>query len=130
MKKDSSKRIGNISAIPSSYPEQFFCDIVKWYPNVYYGQKDKYEPVPDRPHMYQPKNEDYKFSVDETAFDIPECSYIVAYITNGTFPSYGTSPDVVSVGFRPWELGNEDQESFKKILEYIHGILNNGEQDE
>lgn len=124
MKKDSSKRIGNISAIPSSYPEQFFCDIVKWYPNVYYGQKDEYEPVPDRPHMYQPKDEDYKFSVDEAKFDIPEWSYIVAHITNAT------APDVVSVGFRPWELCNEDQESFKKILEYIHRILNNGEQDE
>jgi hypothetical protein len=115
MEKNLSKRIGNISVFPSDNPEEYLYDIVKWYPNVFYGKKDEYEPVPDKPNMYQPKNKDYTFTVDEDVFSVPETNYMVAHITNDP------EPDVVTVRFRPWELDSEDQESFKKILEYILG---------
>lgn len=103
------KRIGNIGVLPVAHPDYKY-DIVLYVPNCYYGKKSEYEPS-STPGFLQSLTDPH-YRVQEECFDHPETHVSIAYVTDSD------SPDILTVGIRPWELEDKDKSDFEKIVRW------------
>lgn len=112
MEVKKEKRIGNISARPMVDDERYSYEILYHYPNPYYKREGEYIPIEGEDYYQHPE---VSFArIHKGCFKNPESCYVVAFITN-----HEDEPDVRSVGLRPWELSETDEQDFKEILKYV-----------
>ena len=99
-------RIGNIEM----KKREDYWEIVQWYQNPYYGREQEFEKVEGG---YKPIDSKNCF-IDETCFVNPEICCVIASIeeNDGEF-------SIRPVGFRPWELEEEDMKDLKKVINMI-----------
>lgn len=128
MKKDSINiqipyRLGNITlrvshtlGINGTESKAYF-DIVKWYPNEYYGKKDKFEYDEKRKMYYKKTNEKPWWYVSPSCFDHPESCFSLANIDWDK-----EYPDVRTVGPRPFKLNDEEYKNFTDIVKYFYNL--------
>jgi hypothetical protein len=106
----SQKRIGNIEyrAVVSSWNERKFIEIIRWVPNSLYGKEDEFE---KSPFGSKTKND---VVYDDSCFKNPEFCYTIATI------DYAHKPDIKSLGMRTFELDEQDEKDFKKLIRYAY----------
>lgn len=103
------KRIGNIEyRTVVSCNGQKYVEIVHWVPNSLYGKKDEFEKTPFDSKL---KNGDM---YDDNCFKNPEVCYTIATI------DYSDEPDIKSVGMRAFDLDEQDEMDFKKLIRYAY----------
>ena len=114
-----SCRYGNIELQPyirnCNYNDIVF-ELVKWYPNIYYGKHNEYNIVGDT--AYNKANPNFNISV--SLLNIKECNYVISFIhlTKGKM--------IEPVSTRPGELEGDDLQNYnrlKKIAKYIVGNI-------
>ena len=114
-----SCRCGDIELQPyirnCNYNDIVF-ELVKWYPNTYYGRHNEYNIVGNTAHSKANPN----FSISVSLLDIKECNYVISFIhlTKGKM--------VEPLSTRPGELEGEDLRNYnrlKKIAKYIVGNI-------
>lgn len=96
-------------------------ELVKWYPNTYYGKHNEYNIVGDTAYSKANPN----FSISVSLLDIKECNYVISFIhlTKGKM--------IEPVSTRPDELKGEDLQNYnrlKKIAKYIVGNIIDSEK--
>lgn len=102
-------RLGNVELRPLD-DRTHAAEILKWRPNEFYGKEGgEYERVQGG---YRLKGNPDGMLVHKSCFEYPETCCVVAFINENC--------DVVSVGKRPWELDEDDADSFKRIIDYIY----------
>lgn len=110
-----------------SLRDEYYTEIVKWYPNIYYGNKHHYREV--EPGMYKKINgepwETY-CSVHESCFENPECCYTLATIDNRD----DEEPNIVSVGSRPFDLNEEERCIFYELVKGFYEDYRNRDCDD
>ena len=114
-----SCRYGDIELQPyirnCNYNDIVF-EIVKWYPNTYYGKHNEYNIVGDTAYNKANPN----VSIPVSLLDREECNYVISFVhlTKGKM--------VEPVSTRPGELKGEDLQNYnrlKKIAKYIVGNI-------
>ena len=115
-----SKRIGVLEFREASYlgdkPLFMSYDIVKWYPNPYYGNENNYIKLNHEFYCY-PKNTGCRIHKD--LFKSREHCIVLASFT------YDSKEEIYNlefIGARPLELTNWDD--FRKLIEYGYKQLN------
>lgn len=96
-------------------------ELVKWYPNIYYGKHDKYNIIGGTAYSKTDPN----VSVSVSLLDMKECNYVISFVhlTRGKM--------VESVSTRPGELEGEDLQNYnrlKRIAKYIVGNIIDSEK--
>lgn len=104
-------RIGNVELRPISDNDKYQAEIRLWYSNCYYGHENDYIKVDDEYYRYK-DNEHY--FIHKSCFEHPESCYVVAFVTNNE------EPNILSVCDRPWDLSEEDEKDFKRIIKMIY----------
>ena len=119
-----SCRYGDIELQPyirnCNYNDIVF-ELVKWYPNTYYGRHNEYNIVGGTAYSKANPN----FSISVSLLDIKECNYVISFIhlTKGKM--------IEPVSTRPSELEGEDLQNYnrlKKIAKYIVGNIIDSEK--
>lgn len=98
------KRIGDIELRKINNNWQ----IVRWYPNSFYGKENDFIKIGDDFYQYKGKDNCY---VHNDCFKNPESCYVIAFIEGSE-----DEPDIRSVGMRAFELNEEDEKNFKQLL--------------
>lgn len=125
--KSFSKRIGNIAVINFyeqdgkkkpvqshlKRPKFSFFEIVKFYPNPYYGKESEYE-LNSWGDGYRPKDS-VGINISKSCFKNKEVMYMVASWDNIDHDEL--TPDLKFVGNRVFELDSEEREAFMKLAE-------------
>jgi len=88
-----------------------YVDIIKWYPNSYYGREDEF--VKTDGGMYAPKDGG-GWRVDPSCFKNPESCFTLATI------EIEEEPDVCSCGLRPFELSPKDDSDYRAIVKLAY----------
>ena len=105
----SQKRIGNIEyRTVVSFDGHKYVEIVCWVPNSLYGKEDEFE---KSPFDIKTKN---GVVYDDNCFINPEVYYTIATI------DYSDEPDIKSVGMRAFDLEEQDEKDFKKLIRYAY----------
>ena len=105
----SQKRIGNIEyRIAVSYSGHKYIEIVHWVPNSLYGKEDEFE---KSSFDTQIKNE---VCYDDACFKNREVCYTIATI------DCADEPDIKSIGMRAFDLNEQDEKDFKKLIRYAY----------
>lgn len=105
----NQKRIGNIEYRPAvSFDGYKYIEIVHWVPNSLYGKEDEFE---KSPFDSKTKNDTI---YDDSCFKNPEVCYTIATI------DYSDEPDIKSVGMRAFDLNEQDEKDFKKLIRYAY----------
>lgn len=106
----SQKRIGNIEyrAVVSPWNERKFIEIIRWVPNSLYGKEDEFEKSP-----FDSKTKN-GVVYDDSCFKNPEVCYTIATI------DYADEPDIKSLGLRTFDLDEQDEKDFKKLIRYAY----------
>lgn len=91
-------------------------ELVKWYPNTYYGRHNEYNIVGGTAYSKADPN----VSIPVSLLDIKECNYVISFVhlTKGKM--------VEPVSTRPGELEGEDLQNYnrlKKIAKYVVGNI-------
>ena len=91
-------------------------ELVKWYPNTYYGRHNEYNIVGGTAYSKADPN----VSISVSLLDIKECNYVISFVhlTKGKM--------VEPVSTRPGELEGEDLQNYnrlKKIAKYVVGNI-------
>lgn len=102
-----AKRIGNIGLLRIEN-DNYKWEISCYYKNPYYNKKDECIVTPLGEHLWN------GVGIDEKLFEEEELRYVIAHVTKSK------EPDIVSVINRPWKLDEEDEKSFKEIINYIY----------
>jgi hypothetical protein len=110
-------RLGNIgvriaTSLHNDNPIQYV-DIVKYYPNPFYGKRDEF--IEDSLGEFRHKNGGFPIC-PEHVFDAKESCYTIATI------ELKEDPDVCSVGLRPFELDEQDRKDFDDIIKDAYGL--------
>ena len=105
----SQKRIGNIEyRTVVSMGGHKYVEIVRWVPNSLYGKEDEFEKSP-----FDSKTKNAAV-YDDKCFKNPEVCYTIAII------DYADEPDIKCVGMRAFELNEQDEKDFKKLIRYAY----------
>ena len=105
----SQKRIGNIEyRTVVSLGGHKYVEIVRWVPNSLYGKEDEFE---KSPFGSKTKN---GIVYNDICFKNPEVCYTIATI------DYADEPDIKSVGMRAFDLDEQDEKDFKKLIRYAY----------
>lgn len=114
MKRVGTIRIGNIAVITSkSLKDVEYYDIVKYYPNEYYGKEDEYVLIAD--DMYCHKDDtNLRYRVHKSCFAHKECCYSIAHINDVD------DCEIVSVGSRMIELSKQEWLDLKDVLDVFY----------
>ena len=108
-------RFGDIELQPyirnCNYNDIVF-ELVKWYPNIYYGRHNEYNIVGDTAYSQIDSN----VSISTSLLNIKECNYVISFVhlIKGKM--------IEPVSTRPGELEGEDSQNYnrlKKIAKYI-----------
>ena len=119
-----SRRYGDIELQPyirnRNYNDIVF-EIVKWYPNTYYGKHNEYNIVGGT--AYSKANPNFNISV--SLLNIKECNYVISFIhlIRGKM--------IEPVSTRPGELEGDDLQNYnrlKRIAKYIVGNIIDSEK--
>ena len=103
------KRIGNIDYRTAvSFNGHKYIEIVRWVPNSLYGKENEFEK--------SPFNNKIKDGVvyDDSCFKNPEVCYTIATI------DYSDEPNIKSIGMRAFELNEQDEKDFKRLIRYAY----------
>lgn len=103
------KRIGNIEyrTVVSSSGHKYV-EIIHWVPNSLYGKEDEFE---NSSFDSKTKN---GVVYNDNCFKNPEVCYTIATI------DYSDEPDIKSVGMRAFDLDEQDEKDFKKLIRYAY----------
>ena len=105
----SQKRIGNVEyRTVVSINGHKYVEIVRWVPNSLYGKEDEFE---KSPFGSKTKN---GAVYDDRCFKNSEVCYTIATI------DYADEPDIKSVGMRAFDLDEQDEKDFKKLIRYAY----------
>lgn len=105
----SQKRIGNIEyRTVVSFNGHKYIEIVRWVPNSLYGKEDEFEKSP-----FDSKTKNGAV-YDDSCFKNSEVCYTIATI------DYSDEPDIKSIGMRSFELNEQDEKDFKKLIRYAY----------
>ncbi len=105
----SQKRIGNVEyRTVVSINGHKYVEIVRWVPNSLYGKEDEFEKSP-----FDSKTKNGAV-YDNSCFKNPEVCYTIATI------DYADEPDIKSVGMRAFDLDEQDEKDFKKLIRYAY----------
>jgi hypothetical protein len=105
----SQKRIGNIEyRTVVSFSGRKYIEIIHWVPNSLYGKEDEYE---KSPFDTRTKN---GVCYSDSCFKNPEVCYTIATV------DYADEPDIKSVGMRAFDLNEQDEKDFKKLIRYAY----------
>lgn len=108
----SQKRIGNIEyRTVVSFNGHKYIEIVRWVPNSLYGKEDEFE---KSSFDTRTKN---GVCHDDACFKNPEVCYTIATI------DYADEPDIKSVGMRAFDLDEQDEKDFKKLIRYAYQYI-------
>lgn len=89
-------------------------EIIKWYPNPYYGKKESY--IWDEiKQAYRDPNCDCWY-ISPGCFTNPENCYVVADVENCD----NSEPDIRTIMARPFQLSHNDRLDFYKIIKHIY----------
>lgn len=115
MKRVGTIRIGNIAVITStSLKGVEYYDVVKYYPNEYYGKKDEYVLVTD--DMYCHKNDTTRcHRIHSSNFQIKEYCCSIAHINDDA-----GGCDIISVDSRMIELSKQEWLDLKDVLDVFY----------
>jgi hypothetical protein len=102
-----AKRIGNIGLLRIEN-DKYKWEISCYYKNPYYNKKDECVLTPLGTYCWN------GVGIDEKLFEEKELRYVIAHVTKDK------EPDIISVINRPWKLNEEDEKSFKEIINYIY----------
>ena len=96
-------------------------ELVKWYPNAYYGKHNEYNIVGGTAYSRIVPNA----NISASLLDIKECNYVISFVhlTKGNM--------IEPVSTRPGELEGEDLQNYnrlKKIAKYIVGNIIDSEK--
>lgn len=83
-------------------------EIVQWYPNYFYQRENEFIKVDDEHYRYKDNDNCY---VHKDCFRNPESCCVIAFVERSE-----DEPDILSVGIRPWQLNEKDEQDFKQIL--------------
>lgn len=83
-------------------------EIVRWYPNSFYGKENDFIKIDDEQYQYKDSENCY---VHKDCFKNPESCYVIAFVEGSE-----EEPDLRTVGIRPWQLDEKDEQDFKQIL--------------
>lgn len=97
-------------------------ELVKWYPNIYYGKHDKYNIIGGTAYSKADPN----VSVSVSLLDMKECNYVISFVhlIKGKM--------IEPVSNRPGELEGEDLQNYnrlKRIAKYIVGHIIDSEKN-
>lgn len=119
-----SCRYGDIGLQPYTrnfnYSDIVF-ELVKWYPNTYYGRYDEYNIFGKTAYSKADPNA----SISVSLLDMKECNYVISFI------HLNKGKMVEPVSDRPSELEGEDLQNYnrlKKIAKYIVGNIIDSEK--
>ena len=105
----SQKRIGNIEyrtvISESGYKH---VEIIRWVPNSLYGKEDEFEKSP-----FDSKTKN-GIVYNDSCFKNPEVCYVIATIY------YSDEPYINSIGMRAFDLNEQDEIDFKKLIRYAY----------
>lgn len=105
----NQKRIGNIEyRTVVLFNGHKYIEIVRWVPNSLYGKEDEFE---KSPFDTRTKN---GVVYDDSCFKNPEVCYTIATI------DYSDEPDIKSVGMRAFDLNEQDEKDFKRLIRYAY----------
>ena len=105
----NQKRIGNIEyRTVVSFSGHKYIEIVHWIPNSLYGKEDEFEKS-----SFDNKTKN-GVVYDDSCFINPEVYYTIATI------DYSDEPDIKSVGMRAFDLEEQDEKDFKKLIRYAY----------
>ena len=108
----SQKRIGNIEyRTVVSFNGHKYIEIVRWVPNSLYGKENEFEKSP-----FDNKIKDGAV-YDDSCFKNPEVCYTIATI------DYSDEPNIKSVGMRAFDLDEQDENDFKKLIRYAYQFV-------
>lgn len=128
MGRNDLKRMGNLAMSKCSYlgnePEIPSYEIVKYYPNHYYGRKDDFEPVGGG--MYKEKGSDGGWRVHEACFKYPESCFSVAI---WRWDKHEEIYQLESVGKRLNELVGEERKLFWDLYDWGEKFLEEKEKE-
>jgi hypothetical protein len=93
-------------------PPFSYFEIVKYQPNSYYGNEDKYEWENDYALLFLGEPGGY-VRIHKSCFESPETMYVLASWKN--INDDKCSPDLQFVGSRPFELSENEQEWFWEL---------------
>lgn len=122
------KRMGNLAMGKCSYlgnePEIPSYEIVKYYPNCYYGRKDEFEPIGGG--MYKEKGTSGDWRVHESCFVHPDSCFTVAI---WRWDKHEEIYQLESVGKRLNELVGEERKIFWDLYDWGEKFLEEKEKE-
>ena len=105
----SQKRIGNIEyRTVVSWNGHKYIEIIRWSPNSLYGKEHEFKKSPFDSKI---KN---GVVYGDSCFKNPEVCYTIATV------DYSDEPDIKSAGMRAFELDEQDEKDFKKLIQYAY----------
>ena len=104
-------RIGNIEFRWGGCNECY--EVVRWYPNPYYGHKDEYEDCGGG--SYHKKDGPANCYISETCFEHPESCLVLAFFD---VRHEGENVDLRFVGSRPLALCEDEFDAVMKCVRY------------
>lgn len=96
-------------------------ELVKWYPNIYYGRYDEYNII----GKFAYSKADSNGSISASLLDLKECNYVISFI------HLNKGKMIEPVSNRPSELEGEDLNNYnrlKKTAKYIVGNIIDSEK--
>ena len=129
-----NKRIGSLEFRPCTYllpkdkwPKHPGWDIVLWYPNKYYLEKDKYSSN-DGVWFYEKDNDNVisHYRVHESCFKNPESCFSVVTFNYDDEGYY----EVKFIADRPLSLKDDERKIFWELLEYGNTALHKALKEE
>ena len=106
------KRIGNVEyRTVVSFSGHKYIEIVHWIPNSLYGKEDEFEKS-----SFGSKTKN-GVVYDDSCFKNREVCYTIATI------DYADEPDIKSIGMRAFDLNEQDEKDFKKLIRYAYQFV-------
>ena len=115
-------RINNIEIreYTSTKKDKPFYEIIKWYPNIYFGKEEEYikDGYVDNGDSLKKEKPQMGHSISKNAFTLPESCYVIAFIEKGS------DWQLRSVGERLLELTPEEWNDFHQVYTLGQSKLN------
>jgi hypothetical protein len=114
-----TKSGGSIVPMQSHINKNFsFFEIVKWFPNPYFGKSSDYNLVDAENRIWENKDGSSYRLVGDSHFTREESRYMLAHFTNLDHDDF--IPELLFCGGRPFELDSVEQNIFFMVTRYCH----------